>query len=184
MMSAVPTKPAQRAERAEQRGRQNAAGSKAGALRDSREQGYLDPTSERLQQFLEGGAPAGRVESRQEARHCHGGLGQGKFAAGLAVSIQFFVCPDGLLHTKIDGAYDDFRPGAELGKRLYGRLAIQIDREVHNPAAVFQTVRRGIGPPAGEVQTSRASGPDYLVRKRLTARVTRRKLGLRHDSLT
>lgn len=84
-----------------------------------------------------------------ETCEAEGGLREGKGIANLRAIFQFSKRANHCLRSEIDRADEDVALLANLGKNLYWGLAIEIDTEIHDSAAVFQAEGGGITPSPG-----------------------------------
>jgi hypothetical protein len=166
----IPSQSAQIAQRGQNRRRQNAARAQARSLGRGRDQRDFNAAAKFGQLLRQRGESAPGMKARQKSGQGEGGLGQGKRIARLGESFQIGVGFDALLHAKINRAHDQFRPLAQFGKHLNGRLAVDVHRQIEHVPAILDAIRRRVGPTAGQIQPHRAARPNDLVIQDVAAR--------------
>ena len=102
-------------------------------------------------------------ESWMESGECQRDLREGKLGAHMGEVFKLFKGADACFRSKVDRANHDFAERRHASKDLHGRLAVQIERNIHDGAAAFQAIRRRVGPTPGEIDANRASSPHDLV---------------------
>ena len=89
-----------------------------------------------------------------EAREDEGCLGDGEGRTDMHEVHQLFVGLHNLYGTEVDATKHDavILGGFDVG--MQGGLAIQFDGQIDDIATLHETVRRGVGPASGDVDTN------------------------------
>ena len=124
-----------------------------------------------------------RVKTGEKTGESQSCLGKGEGILGMREGIEFFIRSDAFLQAEVDGAHDQFRAVAKFRKDLDGWLAVQIDGQIQDFAAVFDAIGGRVGPTASEVESNGAAGPDDLVFEDVPARQSGRKLCFTADEV-
>ena len=159
----IPAQAANFGEGAQKCGGEDAAGAETGAFRGGSEEGDFKAAAELAEEVIERPRTGVGGEAGMEASERESGLREGKLGSDMREVFQFLKGADARFGSEVDGADHDFAMQRHASENLHGRLAIEIERNIHHRAAAFQAIRRRVGPATGEVDADRAASPDDLV---------------------
>ena len=102
-------------------------------------------------------------EAWMESGECQSSLREGKLGADMGEVLKLFKGADASFRSKVNRTDHNFAELRHAGEDLHGRLAVQIEGDIHDGAAAFQAIRRRVCPAPGKIDADRASSPHDLV---------------------